>query len=336
MGLYNREANRMQHQSSEFEKRSITDSEVIHLYHDREPEIEETVQATTMWNPVDRKIYGYLDCSNNPPFPEAYAGQMYIVQTAGTVGGYSVMAGDSIECVSQYSTEGYGETVKSRWLMMRANQPTPSTNVVIESRDEIREIIQPLTTSSLNLGILESNTIIRRAIIFIKTSYPDDTNFIFTIGGTSITVNADSVSEGTILEDLRGFYVEKDSELIITIPNYQYGSATIVVEYYPFKEENSLKNLRIDLSREISSDFYIPKNSILSSITVVPIEEYNKEAILTVYLNEESLLSGPIEDVYTKFLFREIVDNLPIRVEIENYLKGKVSVLIEYSTSKNL
>ena len=97
-----------------------------------------------------------------------------------------------------------------------------------------------------------------------------------------------------------------------------------------------MKNLRIDLSREISSDFYIPKNSILSSITVVPIEEYNKEAILTVYLNEESLLSGPIEDIYTKFLFREIVDNLPIRVEIENYLKGKVSVLIEYSTSKNL
>lgn len=334
MGLYNREPNRTQYQSSDFDKRTITDSEVIHLYHDREPEIEETVQSTTMWNPVDRKIYGYLDCSNNPPFPEAYAGQMYIIQVSGTVGGYSVSSGDSIECVSQYSAEGYGELVKSRWLLMRAN--ASNTNLVIENRDDIQERVQELNGSFVDLGVLESNTIIRRAMICIKKEYPNDSKFVFNIGDTSVSIDVESCIKGDILEDLRGFYVKKESELRITVPDYQYGSASIVVEYYPVKEENSLKTLRIDLSREMSSDFFVPKNSIISSVTIVPIEPYNKEAILTVYLNEESLLSGPIEEIYTKYLFNEISDNSPIRAEIENYLKGKMSILIEYNMSKTL
>ena len=317
----------------DIDKRSISDSEVVHLYHDHEPEIEETIQSVNMWSPVDRKIYGYLDCSKNPPFPEAYAGQMYVIQEAGTVGGYTVQKGDSIECITQYSAEGYGEAVKLRWLMMTSNNNTTIIQSTNHS-DDIREIIRDMDGSSLDLGVLDGNTIIRRALICIKKEYPRDSQIIFNIGDVSVTINVESCVKGDIIENLRGMFVKKDSTVSVNIPNYQYGACTIIVEYYPVKEETSLKTLRIDMSRSQSSDFFIPKNSILTSITVVPIEEYNAEAILSIYLSDESLLTMPVKDIYNKYLFIELTDSAPIRVEIENYLKGKSSILIEYNISK--
>lgn len=331
MALYNYAVNREYQNLPNNRGVSLTDSEIIHLYHNKPPEVEETIQSTNIWNPVERKIYGYLDCSNNPPFPEAYAGQMYIIQIGGTVGGYKVLQGDSIECISQYSAEGFGEIVKSRWIINKGS--SLSNNCNYPNKDDIQDITQDFTGPFIDFGMFDSNTIIRRVLISIKKKYSKNSKFIFSISDTSIEINIDNYVEGDIIEDLRGFYIRKESKLQVTVPDYQYGSAVIVVEYYPVKEENALKTLRIDMSRSISSDFYIPKNSILSTVSIVPFEQYNPEAIMNFYLNNEILFSIPLNEIYVKYIFSEVFENTPIRIEIENYLKGRSTILVEYNIS---
>ena len=117
MPLYNLALNRKLNTQSEEEKNKYKSTEIIHLYHDR-IEVEQTIDSTNIWNPIERKIYGYLNCDKNPPFPEARAGQMYLIDTGGTVGNIKVSRGDAIECVSEYSPEGY-EEVRYNWLIIK-------------------------------------------------------------------------------------------------------------------------------------------------------------------------------------------------------------------------
>lgn len=233
MALYNRKKNRDYYNSSEFEKRTITDSEIIHLYHDREPEIEETIETTTMWNPVDRKIYGYLNCSNNPPFPEAYAGQMFVIQAGGMIGGYAVSQGDSIECISKYSAEGYGEDVRERWILNSSG-----TSYNFDKSNNIRKIVKDINQSLINIDNVHNNSIIRRFIICIKNKYPEDTKVNIRIGNDIISIDIGMYNIGDIIEENRNFYLKEESGLFVTIPEYQFGDAILIVEYYPLGNKN--------------------------------------------------------------------------------------------------
>lgn len=116
MPLYNLKSNRELSLKSEKDKRSIADSQVVHILHDREVEIEETIEGSNVWDPFRCQIYGFLDGSKNPPFPEAEGGQIYIIDGKGTVGGVEVEDHEWIMCIKKYSPEGFTEDIKKNWV----------------------------------------------------------------------------------------------------------------------------------------------------------------------------------------------------------------------------
>ena len=75
---------------------------------------------------------GVIDCSSNPNYPAADAGDIYIVSVAGKIGGASgivVVAGDIIICKTDSTATGDQATVGTSWNVIEKN--IDLTNVVI-------------------------------------------------------------------------------------------------------------------------------------------------------------------------------------------------------------
>ncbi len=114
MPLYNLEYNRVPEEDKTF---LLNKSQHIILLHDQGPIINESINTIQKWNPSVRRHVGFLDCSNNPPFPEAHDGEMFSIIGDGTVGNFQVYTGDCIECIAEYSPEGYDAEIRQNWLI---------------------------------------------------------------------------------------------------------------------------------------------------------------------------------------------------------------------------
>lgn len=67
---------------------------------------------------------GVLDCSANPNYPAANAGDLYKVSVAGKIGGASgpnVEAGDTLYCTADSTASGNHATVGSSWAILQVN-----------------------------------------------------------------------------------------------------------------------------------------------------------------------------------------------------------------------
>jgi hypothetical protein len=67
---------------------------------------------------------GVIDCSANPNYPAASAGNLYKVSVAGKIGGASgpnVEAGDTIYCITDGSAAGDHATVGANWVIAQVN-----------------------------------------------------------------------------------------------------------------------------------------------------------------------------------------------------------------------
>lgn len=69
-------------------------------------------------------LKGGIDCSGNPDYPAADAGDTYRVTVAGKIGGASgpdVEVGDAIQCFVDESEEGDQATVGANWIIVQTN-----------------------------------------------------------------------------------------------------------------------------------------------------------------------------------------------------------------------
>jgi hypothetical protein len=67
---------------------------------------------------------GVIDCSANPNYPAADAGNLYKVSVAGKIGGASganVEAGDTIYCITDSTASGNHATVGANWVIAQVN-----------------------------------------------------------------------------------------------------------------------------------------------------------------------------------------------------------------------
>lgn len=77
-------------------------------------------------------IKGGIDCSGNPNYPAADAGDTYKVTVAGRIGGGSgpvVQVNDAIICTVDSSTSGDHATVGANWFIVQSNLEAASTTV---------------------------------------------------------------------------------------------------------------------------------------------------------------------------------------------------------------
>lgn len=78
--------------------------------------------GTSLTDPLVFK--GAIDCSANPNYPAADAGDTYKVSVAGKIGGGSgpnVEVGDTLICTVDASASGNHATVGANWLILQAN-----------------------------------------------------------------------------------------------------------------------------------------------------------------------------------------------------------------------
>lgn len=102
---------------------------------------------------------GVIDCSTNPNYPSANAGELYIVSVAGKIGGASgsdVEVGDMLICNTDSTASGNQETVGAYWNAIQKNiegyiiGPASSTNNTIP-------VFDGTTGKLLKQGIITDN-----------------------------------------------------------------------------------------------------------------------------------------------------------------------------------
>lgn len=79
---------------------------------------------------------GAIDCSANPNYPAADAGDVYKVSVAGKIGGASgldVLAGDTLYCTTDGTASGNHATVGSNWNVANENVTTATHGALISS-----------------------------------------------------------------------------------------------------------------------------------------------------------------------------------------------------------
>ena len=170
---------------------------------------------------------GILDCSANPNYPSANAGELYIVSVAGKIGGTSgvnVEVGDMLICNTDSTASGNQATVGSYWNAIQKNidgavtGPSSSTNnKVVVFDGATGKIIKEgiITDNGNNVGVGISspnaklhihNTGIDNSLLIEDENNPDTTPFIIDnhgrVGiGTSNLTHKLSVSGGAVTAD---------------------------------------------------------------------------------------------------------------------------------------
>lgn len=85
--------------------------------------VQAAIAAYLALNDVER-LKGAIDCSSNPNYPAADAGDGYRVSVAGKIGGASgvnVDVGDKIVCFTDSSASGNHATVGANWFVLNTN-----------------------------------------------------------------------------------------------------------------------------------------------------------------------------------------------------------------------
>lgn len=94
--------------------------------------------AAAVWSAITAAVTGFatpkggIDCSTNPNYPSATAGDFYRVTVAGKIGGASgivVTVGDVIQCYTT-SAAGNHATVGSNWTIVQSNVDQATTSIL--------------------------------------------------------------------------------------------------------------------------------------------------------------------------------------------------------------
>lgn len=91
-----------------------TDSDIITLNHDG-IHVETTLDETIIWDQIKMQIAGTMDCTNNPPFPQAHGGYTYVITAPGMFGTYEVEQGDMMLALSD-TEESRDERYEKLWF----------------------------------------------------------------------------------------------------------------------------------------------------------------------------------------------------------------------------
>lgn len=330
MPLYNREENRRYNTLSEKEKIRINDSQKMIMNHNNTIEIEETLDIENLWNPTDRKIYGYINCTKNPPFPEARIGQMYVMTTDGTIGGFNVKKNDWIECISNYSIEGYGEQIKNNWIIGSYSENSGGGgSIIVSDKSSIK--IQKISISNVgNFEPLTSNAIIRRLLLITKTSY-NNASIIIKMNNEEIS-RLQYFDESVCVEDLTGIFINSSSNISIEVENYTEGTMDAILEYYSDDGLNYIKYIRADISHTNSSDYFIPSSSIITSISFFP-KNINEPKKIKFFINSLEYLLIDIDSKHMEFINKYLASDSKVYFECSNILESEsISIIIEYIT----
>lgn len=90
-----------------------------------DPEVLTATQARAVLGIADAMIFrGIIDCSANPNYPAADAGDTYKVSAAGKIGGASgpnVEVGDTLICTTDSTVTGNHATVGANWYIVQSN-----------------------------------------------------------------------------------------------------------------------------------------------------------------------------------------------------------------------
>ena len=79
---------------------------------------------------------GVIDCSTNPNYPAADAGNLYKVSVAGKIGGSAgpnVEAGDTLYCITDSSASGNHATVGANWVIAQVNLDGALTEATVHA-----------------------------------------------------------------------------------------------------------------------------------------------------------------------------------------------------------
>ena len=99
----------------------VNDQDTVYAYNGTNwvPVASETLPASDVM-----LFKGVIDCSTNPNYPAADAGNLYKVSVAGKIGGASgpnVEAGDTIYCITDSTASGNHATVGAQWVIAQVN-----------------------------------------------------------------------------------------------------------------------------------------------------------------------------------------------------------------------
>lgn len=174
------------------------------------PEILSITQVRTMLGISDAMTFkGVIDCSANPNYPAADAGDVYKVSVAGKIGGASgpnVEIGDAITCTTDSSASGNHATVGANWYISQNNidgaviGPASATSGSIATFNGttgkiIQDGGQPIPTGTI-VGTTDTQTVTNKRVTPRVTSIASsatptpnaDTDDLFKI--TALAANA--------------------------------------------------------------------------------------------------------------------------------------------------
>lgn len=102
---------------------------------------------------------GTIDCSTNPNYPSANAGELYIVSVAGKIGGVSgvnVEAGDMLICNTDSTVSGDEATVGAYWSAIQKNIDGAVIGPAISANNKVA-VFDGVTGKLLKMGIMYDN-----------------------------------------------------------------------------------------------------------------------------------------------------------------------------------
>ena len=143
---------------------------------------------------------GVIDCSTNPNYPSANAGELYVVSVAGKIGGASgidIEVGDMLICNTDSTASGNQATVGSYWNAIQKNiegyiiGPASSTNNTLP-------VFDGTTGKLLKQGIITDNG----TNIGIGTTTPNGTLHVNTVGTPS---TGEVIANFTVSDDASSY-----------------------------------------------------------------------------------------------------------------------------------
>jgi hypothetical protein len=234
----------------------------------------EAVESAIAGGASDVMIFkGIIDCSANPNYPAADAGNLYKISVAGKIGGASgpnVEVGDTIYCITDATIAGTQAAQGSHWVITQVNTDGA--------------VIGPASATNNNLAVFDGTT--GKIIKDSGVAAPTGTN---TGDQTSVSGNAGTATALATARTIGG--VAFDGTANITQP-YD------VPAFYPGIPTASAKVVRIPIARAVgfAANFagaYFTASANATATTVFDVQK-NGSSIGSV-----SIASGGISATFT-------------------------------------
>lgn len=141
-------------------------------------------------------LEGPIDCSADPDYPAADAGDVYVVSVAGKIGGASgpaVEVGDTLLCITTAAT-GDHATVGASWVIAQANIAGITTAGLA-----IMRLADPSAVRYVRVNADNSVTAVDAATLASELGIPSEVEAVGTPGFSSgtLTVDCDSKSKSS-------------------------------------------------------------------------------------------------------------------------------------------